>query len=174
MEYVNATGSWIGAYTPDASAPLGVYSAYVWASDNEGEEAASETFYFTVLNNPPTITSVNVMILGNSILRVIVEAFDYEGLANASLCLYNEGKWLNFTRSFQDNNCIFEIDCSDLKEKELKLFVTVVDKDRAETSVCYGQVIMPSKPPALMFILISLGGAGALTLLVYLLLSKRS
>jgi len=174
MEYVNATDSWIGTYTPDASAPLGVYSAYVWASDNEGEEATSETFRFTVLNNPPTITSVNVMILENSILRVSVEAFDYEGLANASLCLYNGGKWLNFTGAFQDNNCIFEIDCSDLKEREWKLFVTVVDKDHAETSVYYGQVIMPSKPPALMFILISLGGAGTLTLLVYLLLSKRS
>jgi len=174
MEYVNATGSWIGTYTPDASAPLGVYSAYVWASDNEGEEATSETFRFTVLNNPPTITSINVMILENSILRVTVEAFDYEGLANASLCLYNGGKWLNFTRSFQDNNCIFEIDCSDLKEKEWKLFVTVVDKDHAETSIYYGQIMMPSQPPTLMFILISLGGAGALTLLVYLLLSKRS
>ena len=173
MEYVNATGSWIGTYTPDASAPLGVYSAYVWASDNEGEEATSETFRFTVLNNPPTITSINVMTL-DSILRVTVEAFDYEGLANASLCLYNGEKWLNFTRAFQDNNCIFEIDCSDLKEKEWKLFVTVVDKDHAETSVYYGHVIMPSKPPTLMFILISLGGAVALTLLVYLLHSKKS
>jgi len=173
IEYVNATGSWIGTYTPDASAPLGVYSAYVWALDNEGEEAISETFHFTVLNNPPTITSINVMILENSILRVTVEAFDYEGLANASLCLYNGGKWLNFTKSFQDNDCSFEIDCSDLKEKEWEIFVTVVDKDHAETSVYYGQVVMPSKPPALMFILISLGGAGAIILLVYLLHSRE-
>jgi len=91
MEYVNAAGSWIGTYTPDASAPLGVYSAYVWASDNEeGEEAISETFHFTVLNNPPTITSINIMILENSILRVTVEAFDYEGLANAYASIMEE------------------------------------------------------------------------------------
>lgn len=123
-------------------------------------------------NNPPTITSVNIMILENRILKVNVEAFDYEGLANASLCLYNDERWLNFTEPFQGNSCIFEIDHSYFKEGTWKIFVTISDKDYAETSLYYGQVTIPSNIPALTFLLISLGGAAAITLLVCLLYRK--
>jgi len=175
MEYENETNLWIGIYTPEASAPLGVYSAYVWASDEEGGESSSEVTYFTVLNNPPSIVSVDVNFeyAGSKILAVTVEAFDYEELAYAWLYLQNDGQFLNFTRHFYGNSCIFKIDTSNVREGAWKISVVVQDKDGAKTSLDWGEILILPTTPALFFTLISLASAAILTLLIFLLIARR-
>ena len=175
MKYENVTNLWVGIYTPNASAPLGIYSAYILVFDGEGEGNMSETYYFTVLNNPPLIVSVDVdfEFARERILVVAIEAFDHEGLANASLCFRNNGQWLNFTKTFYGNSCIFEVNASNFKEGLWQIFILVNDMDNAKALLNYGKIMIPSKIPVLTFLLAALAGAAVITILALLLYVKK-
>jgi len=168
MIYENETGRWIGVFTPDASAPLGDSSAYARFYDEEGGENESERFHFTVLNNPPSIISfkIEAEVMQGEILTASVKAFDYEGLANASICLRSNEYWLNFTKSLTGANCIFEIDTSSFHEGKWNAFVIVQHADGAKSSSSYiTRVILP-EVPVLMFSLTALGLTSLTALIV--------
>lgn len=174
MVYDNLADLWIGTFTPNATAHLGNYSARIWAFDGEGGESESEPFYFTVLNNPPSIISFKIkpkVVKGESLLA-IVKAFDYEGLANASICLRNDGQWLNFTRSFNGDACIFEIDTSNFREGAWEVLVAVQDVDGAITLSSYGKIMISFAIPVLAFTLIALMGATVVTFLAFIILKR--
>ena len=168
MMYENETGRWIGVFTPNASAPLGDYSAYARFYDNEGGENESERFHFTVLNNPPSIISfkIEAEVMRGEILTASVKAFDYEGLANASICFRSDDYWLNFTKALTDTNCIFEIDTSSFHEGKWDVFVIVQDADGAKVSSNYITIVILPEAPVLMFSLIALGLASLTALIV--------
>jgi len=175
MVYENETGHWIGVFTPYASAPLGDYLAYARFYDNEGGENESERFHFTVLNNPPSIISfkIEAEVMQGEILTASVKAFDYEGLANASICFRSDEYWLNFTKALTDTNCIFEIDTSSFHEGKWNAFVIVQDADGAKSSSNYITIVILPEAPVLMFSLIALGLA-SLTALVVLFFFLRT
>ncbi len=174
MDY-EGNGIWRLIYTPNATTPTGNYTICVEASDGEGRATKSDELWFVVLNNPPSILqfSIELEVMKHDTLSAWVQAFDYEGLPEAKLCLKVGDSWKNYTGVLKENGTYtFNIDVSKFPSDKVVAFFSVYDSDGAEVVSNQFMIVIYSEIPTLLFLGISMGASALITFIVALFLFK--
>ena len=174
MDY-EGNGIWRLMYTPNATTPIGNYTICVEASDGEGRVTRSDELWFVVLNNPPSILqfSIELEVMKHDTLSAWVQAFDYEGLPEAKLCLKVGDSWKNYTGVLKENGTYtFNIDVSKFPSDKVVAFFSVYDSDGAEVVSNQFMIVIYSEIPTLLFLGISMGASALITFIVALFLFK--
>ena len=174
MDY-EGNGIWRLIYTPNATTPTGNYTICVEASDGEGRVTKSDELWFVVLNNPPSILqfSIELEVMKHDTLSAWVQAFDYEGLPEAKLCLKVGDSWKNYTGVLKENGTYtFNIDVSKFPSDKVVAFFSVYDSDGAEVVSNQFMIVIYSEIPTLLFLGISMGASALITFIVALFLFK--
>ena len=174
MDY-EGNGIWRLIYTPNATTPTGNYTICVEASDGEGRVTRSDELWFVVLNNPPSILqfSIELEVMKHDTLSAWVQAFDYEGLPEAKLCLKVGDSWKNYTGVLKENGTYtFNIDVSKFPSDKVVAFFSVYDSDGAEVVSNQFMIVIYSEIPTLLFLGISMGASALITFIVALFLFK--
>ena len=174
MDY-EGNGIWRLIYTPNATTPTGNYTICVEASDGEGRVTKSDELWFVVLNNPPSILqfSIELEVMKHDTLSAWVQAFDYEGLPEAKLCLKVGDSWKNYTGVLKENGTYtFNIDVSKFPSDKVVAFFSVYDSDGAEVVSNQFMIVIYPEIPTLLFLGISMGASALITFIVALFLFK--
>ena len=174
MDY-EGNGIWRLIYTPNATTPTGNYTICVEASDGEGKATKSDELWFVVLNNPPSILqfSIELEVMKHDTLSAWVQAFDYEGLPEAKLCLKVGDSWKNYTGVLKENGTYtFNIDVSKFPSDKVVAFFSVYDSDGAEVVSNQFMIVIYPEIPTLLFLGISMGASALITFIVALFLFK--
>ena len=174
MDY-EGNGIWRLIYTPNATTPTGNYTICVEASDGEGKATKSDELWFVVLNNPPSILqfSIELEVMKHDTLSAWVQAFDYEGLPEAKLCLKVGDSWKNYTGVLKENGTYtFNIDVSKFPSDKVVAFFSVYDSDGVEVVSNQFMIVIYPEIPTLLFLGISMGASALITFIVALFLFK--